>query len=292
MSDDRRLKAVVFDWAGTMVDFGSRAPMGAFVSAFARFGVELSIAEARRPMGLPKRAHVAALLADPAIVARWRAARGTNPGEAEIDEVYGVFVPLNAAVVVDYATLVPGAAETAAELRRRGLRIGSTTGYTREIMTPLLPLAARQGYAPDNLVCAGDLADGRPTPLMMYRTFADLGVYPPHTVVKVDDTAPGIAEGRAAGTWTVGVSVSGNLVGLSAEEWDGLPRAPQQELRAEATRQLIAAGADYVIDSVSALLPVLETIEARLGRGERPASHLDGGGRSPLSPTTPAAISL
>ncbi|MEJ1977258.1 MAG: phosphonoacetaldehyde hydrolase [Acetobacteraceae bacterium] len=199
MTGTVRLKAVVFDWAGTMIDFGSCAPMGAFVSAFAQFGVAITIPEARGPMGLPKRAHIAALLAEPSIAQRWREARGAMPGEAAIDAVFDVFVPLNASVVVDYADMIPGAVETANAVRARGLRVGSTTGYTRAIMAPLLPLAARQGYTPDNLVCAGDLADGRPTPLMMYRTFADLGVYPPRAVVKVDDTVPGIAEGRAAG---------------------------------------------------------------------------------------------
>jgi beta-phosphoglucomutase-like phosphatase (HAD superfamily) len=29
-----RFKAAVFDWAGTMIDFGSFAPMGVFVEAF------------------------------------------------------------------------------------------------------------------------------------------------------------------------------------------------------------------------------------------------------------------
>ncbi len=271
MIEAGRLKAVVFDWAGTMIDFGSCAPMGAFVAAFARFGVTVSIAEARGPMGLPKRAHIAALLADPAIAARWQAARGTPPDEAAIDAVFAVFVPLNASVVADYAQMIPGAVAVVEALRARGLRIGSTTGYTRDIMAPLLPLAAAQGYEPDNLVCAGDLADGRPTPLMMYRCFADLGVYPPQAVVKVDDTVPGIAEGRAAGCWTVGISVSGNLVGLTEVEWTALSAADQAARREEATATLKAAGADYVIDSVADLQPVLGEIEVRLERGERPA---------------------
>lgn len=271
MTEAVRLKAVVFDWAGTMIDFGSCAPMGAFVAAFAQFGVALSIQEARGPMGLPKRAHISALLADPAIAERWHAAHGTLPGEAEIDQVFAVFVPLNTSVVADYAQMIPGAVAVANAVRARGLRIGSTTGYTRDIMAPLRPLAAAQGYAPDNLVCAGDLADGRPTPLMMYRTFADLGVYPPRAVVKVDDTIPGIAEGRAAGTWTVGLTVSGNMVGLTEAEWTALPAPEQAARREQAIATLRAVGADYVIDSVADLLPVLDAIEARLARGERPA---------------------
>ncbi|SFC78213.1 phosphonoacetaldehyde hydrolase [Bosea sp. CRIB-10] len=258
------VKAVVLDWAGTVVDFGSRAPMGAFVEVFARFGVAITIAQARGPMGLPKRAHIAALMAEPAIAEAWRAAHGEIPGEAAIDAVYAEFVPLNAAVVTDYADLIPGAADSIANLRRRGLKIGSTTGYTREIMERLLPVAAAQGYEPDNLVCAGDLVEGRPSPLMMYRCFADLGVYPPSAVIKVDDTEPGIAEGVAAGTWTVGLAISGNCVGLSLAEWNDLPLLEQQKLRGEAAAKLRAAGADYVIDSIAELVGVVEAIEATL----------------------------
>lgn len=266
----RQLKAVVFDWAGTMVDFGSRAPMGAFVEAYRQLGVEISIAEARGPMGLPKRAHIAALMADPGIAARWQAAHGHAPGEADIDKVYEIFVPLNEAVVTDYADMIPGAVETFEECRVRGLKVGSTTGYVRSIMERLVPIAAAAGYVPDNLVCAGDLADGRPGPLMMYRTFADLGVHPPHAVVKVDDTEPGILEGKAAGTWTVGLGVSGNMVGLSLAEWEALAPAEKARLREAAEAKHRALNADYVIDSVADLMPVLEAIEARLAKGERP----------------------
>jgi phosphonoacetaldehyde hydrolase len=266
----RQLKAVVFDWAGTIVDFGSRAPMGAFVEAYRRLGVEISIAQARKPMGLPKRAHIATLMADPDIAARWQAAHGHRPGEADIDQVYDVFVPLNEAVVTDYADLIPGALETFEACRKRGLKVGSTTGYVRSIMERLVPIAAARGYSPDNLVCAGDLADGRPGPLMMYRTFADLGVAPPYTVVKVDDTEPGILEGKASGTWTVGLSISGNMVGLSRAEWTALDPAEQARLRARAEAKHNALDVDYVIDSVADLMPVLENIEARLSRGGRP----------------------
>jgi phosphonoacetaldehyde hydrolase len=265
-----QLKAIIFDWAGTMIDFGSRAPMGAFVEAYRRFDVPLSVAEARVPMGLPKRAHIAALMAEPSIAERWRVAHGALPDDAAIDAVYAVFVPLNTDVVADYADLIPGALAMAQAARARGLKIGSTTGYVRAIMDRLLPLSAAQGYVPDNLVCAGDLADGRPSPLMMYRCFADLGVYPPAAVVKVDDTEPGIAEGIAAGSWTVGVSVSGNCVGLSLPEWEATASDEQDRLRYAAAAKLRGAGAHYVIDSVADLSPVLDAIEARLARGETP----------------------
>lgn len=265
-----RLRAAVFDWAGTMIDHGSRAPMGAFVEVFRRFKVDISIAEARRPMGLPKRDHIKALVEHPDIAARWRAAHGTPPGEPDIDRIYEVFVPLNAEVVTDYADLIPGVLETIAAVRALGLKVGSTTGYTREIMARLVPAAAAQGLVVDTLVCAGDLVTGRPTPLMMYKVFLDLGVWPAASVVKIDDTEPGIAEGLAAGCWTVGVALSGNALGLSRSELAALDAVDRSDRRAEAVRTLTRAGAHYVIDSVSDLLPVLDQIDGRLARGERP----------------------
>jgi phosphonoacetaldehyde hydrolase len=265
-----KLTAAIFDWAGTMVDFGSRAPMGVFVEAFAKFGVSLTIAQARGPMGMAKRDHIKTLMAIPTVAAEWTKAQGTPPDDVAIDRIYDVFVPMNVAVAGQYAGLIPGVLETINSLRARGMKIGSTTGYTRSIMAEVLPRAAEQGLSPDNLVCAGDLAEGRPSPLMMYRCFADLGVYPPHSVVKIDDTEPGISEGLAAGCWTVGLSVTGNAMGLSEEEWQALPASEQTERRKSAETLLRDTGAHYVIDGVADLLPVIQDIEARLARGERP----------------------
>src|SRR5262249_52481814 len=150
--------------------------------------------------------------------------------------------------------------ETVGALRGRGLKIGSTTGYTRDIMERLLPVAAGQGFAPDNLVCAGDLPHGRPTPHMMYKCFLDLGVWPGAAVFKVEDTEPGIAEGLAAGCWTVGVALSGNAVGLSLDALAALDETERAQHRARATATLERVGAHYVIDSVADLLPVIDRI--------------------------------
>jgi phosphonoacetaldehyde hydrolase len=270
VSELSQLRAVIFDWAGTTVDFGSRAPMGAFVEIFKRFGVAISIAEARRPMGLPKRDHIAALLSDEAIGTRWTNAHGAPASEADIDAVYAQFIPLNAAVVADYADLIPGILPLVATLRDAGLKIGSTTGYTREIMARLTPVAAKAGYRPDNLVCAGDLVAGRPTPLMMYRCFADLGVYPPWRIVKVDDTEPGVAEAVAAGAWAVGVTLSGNGCGLSESELAALSAGERDAIRARVAKDLVAAGAHATIDTIADLLPELKAFGARIAAGDRP----------------------
>jgi phosphonoacetaldehyde hydrolase len=253
-----RMKAVIFDWAGTMIDFGSFAPMGVFVEAFRRFGIDTTIAEARAPMGLPKRAHIEAMLTAPRLSAEWARVRGAAPTAADVDRLYEVFVPMNEEVVADYATLVPGARDTLDWLAARGIKVGSTTGYTRSIMERVAPVAAAQGYTPLNMVCADDLREGRPGPLGMYKCFIDLAVYPPGAVLKVDDTAPGIAEGVAAGCPTVGVALSGNIAGRTPEELAALSAAEVDAIRTEATAILTAAGAAHVIDTVADLPALIE----------------------------------
>lgn len=264
------LKAAVFDWAGTVIDHGSQAPMGVFVKTFKQFGVDITVAEARGPMGMAKRDHIKTLMAVPRIAAAWAKAQGAAPDEAAIDRVYEVFVPMNVEAVTDYCTMIEGAVPAINRMRARGMKIGSTTGYTRSIMAKVLPLAAAQGYEPDNLVCAGDLSEARPSAMMMYRTFLDLGVWPAHTVVKVDDTGVGIGEGLNAGCWTVGVAVSGNAFGLNPAETAALTPAEFAKMRDAAYADLRRTGAHYVIDSVADMDAVLDDIEGRLARGERP----------------------
>lgn len=264
------LTAVVFDWAGTIIDFGSSAPMGAFVRLFEKYGITITVDEARGPMGMAKWDHIHALGQLPGVQQQWLQRFGRAFTNTDVDELYEVFTPMNAAVVADFCDFIPGAVEVVNALRGQGLKIGSTTGYNRPIMDIVTPIATAGGYTPDNLVCAGDLAAGRPSPLMMYRCFADLGVWPACTVVKVDDTGVGIKEGINAGTWTVGLALSGNAVGLSLAEWKALDAERQQALRTKASSQLRASGAHYVIDTVADLMPVISDINLRLAAGEKP----------------------
>lgn len=264
------IKAVILDWAGTTVDFGSRAPMGVFVKVFEHFGVDITIEEARVPMGLPKRDHIRALLEMPRVAEGWRAAHGHAPDESAVDVVYEAFMPANMEVAAEYADLIPGVSKMAQTLRDQGIAIGSTTGYTRGIMDQILPVAKQQGYTPDTLVCDGETPSGRPSPFMIYRCLLDLAIQPAWTCVKVDDTAPGIAEGLAAGCWTVGVSLTGNEMGLAPGELGALPTAERAQRNARARDRLLACGAHYVIDSVADLPSCLDAIRGRLARNERP----------------------
>jgi phosphonoacetaldehyde hydrolase len=261
------LQAVIFDWAGTTVDHGSRAPARVFVEIFARSGVAITDAEARGPMGRAKRDHIAAILALPRVSAAWHDTQGRAPTESDLDRLYGDFLPLQRAALVRHADVIPGVPEVVAECRRRGFKIGGSTGYTRSLMDVLEPLARAGGYAPDVSICADDVPRGRPAPWMLFRAAERLEVFPMSRVVAVDDTPVGIEAGRNAGAWTVGVSRTGNGLGLSTEEIDRLDRRDLHERLAAIATDLKRVGADYVIESVAKLLPVLDQINQRLTKG-------------------------
>lgn len=257
-----QIQAVVFDWAGTVIDFGSQAPMGAFVELFKRHGLSITIAEARVPMGMPKWHHIQSLGRQPRIASLWEQMHGRPFNDADVDALYEEFTPMNAASVVHHATLIPGALDTVAWLRERGVRIGSTTGYNRAIMEVVMPLAAAQGFTPENVVCADDLAESRPSPMGMRHTMARLGVTEPRQVVKVDDTVPGLLEGRNAGCWTVAVLASGNALGLTEAEWLSTPALTRAAMRSQARESLSGGQPDFCIDTVADLPAVIEAIEA------------------------------
>ena len=266
----QKIKAVILDWAGTVVDHGSSAPMGAFVKAFAHFGVTISIADARGPMGMAKRDHIRMVGTAPAVAAAWRANHGRDFDDAAIDAIFEVFEPLNVAAVEAHSALIPGAHEALQWCKARGIRVGSTTGYTRPIMERLMPLAAAQGFVPEVTICAGDLAAGRPAPLQIWSALAQMGIWPASSVIKLDDTAPGIGEARAAGCWAAGAALTGNNPGLSAEELARLSPDQRAELRRVSSEPLLRAGAHLVIDSIAELPWLVEHIEARLEAGEKP----------------------
>jgi phosphonoacetaldehyde hydrolase len=265
-----RIRLVIFDWAGTAVDHGSRAPLMPFVRAFAARGVEVTSEEARGPMGLSKKDHLRSLLRLPAVARRWRERHGGDATEEDVDELYHRFRPLQLEVIDEFAGVVPELLDCVGVLRSRGVAVGATTGFFREAAERVYRRAAAQGYRPDHCVCAEEVPAGRPAPWMVFRTMEALGVFPPAGVVKVGDTVPDIGEGLAAGAWSVGVVRSSSECGCTAQEWAELP-PPEQHRRAASCRaKLLAAGAHAVVDTLAELPGVLDEFNTRLGRGEKP----------------------
>ncbi|QDU78348.1 Phosphonoacetaldehyde hydrolase [Polystyrenella longa] len=264
------LKMVIFDWAGTTVDFGCFAPVATFIAAFADKGVTISPAEARGPMGLHKQDHIRTLLQNDGIGQRWQEATGQDWTEADVEDLYKRFTPRQVKEAARFTDLIPGVLETQQYLRDKGIKIGSSTGYPRAVMEPVLKAAREQGYQPDHVLCADEVPAGRPAPWMIFENMQALGVYPPSHVLKVGDTVPDISAGLNAGTWSVGFADSGSEVGLTLEEWTALPTEKQNERRKLATDKLRAAGAHDVIHTIKELPKLIEKINQKLAAGERP----------------------
>ena len=79
-----KIQAAILDWAGTVVDFGSFAPTQIFVEAFAEFDVQVSIEEARGPMGMGKWDHIRTLCDQPQITERYKKVFGRAPTDEDV----------------------------------------------------------------------------------------------------------------------------------------------------------------------------------------------------------------
>lgn len=263
----QQLQAVILDWAGTMVDFGSFAPTQVFVEAFAEFGVTISLEEARGPMGMSKWDHIHTLCQQAEIAERFITVFGRAPDDADVTAIYERFMPLQLARVADHAALIPGALEAVEQLRSSGLKIGSDSGYPRVIMDKLAVLAADQGYRPDHLVAGDDLPRGRPCPAQALANAIALQVDDVAACVKVDDTLAGVLEGRYAGMWTVAVRFSGNLMGLTYAQYQALDDVEKQMHRRRIDALFAAVKPHVLIDTVADLPAAIVTINKHLAGG-------------------------
>ncbi len=269
-SSPDRIALVIFDWAGTTVDFGCFAPISAALEVFAQHGLPATAQQARQPMGLGKRDHLREMLRQPAITAAWRDRHHREWTEADIDQIYNDFVPKQLEAVQRFGRLTPGLLECVAKLRSWDIRIGSTTGYFREAADLAAQEAAKQGFHPDHIACVTDVPAGRPAPWMIFRNMEALGVYPASAVVKVGDTVPDILEGLHADCWTVGVTSSGSIVGLTEQELAQLPAAERQQRLSTARQLLLQAGAHRVIDSLAELPDLVVSLNRELTAGKGP----------------------
>ena len=265
------IAAVVFDWAGTIVDFGCFAPTVSIVETFAERGIQITLAEARGPMGLEKKEHLRRLLAQEGVRRQWRNATGSDPKATDAEALYEDLEPRLFQAVKRHSGLVPGARELTAELHASGIGIGSSTGYLRPLMDVVSHEAAAQGLTMDEVICPSDVPAGRPYPWMCFLNAMRLGACPMSRVVKIGDTPADVQEGLNAGAWVIGVTLSGNEVGLSASEAAEMdPAERASRVRAAETR-LRAAGAHYVTDSVATCREVLARIQERIARGDQPS---------------------
>lgn len=266
----RQLQAAILDWAGTVVDFGSFAPTQIFVEAFGEFGVQVSLDEARGPMGMGKWDHIRTLCNIPEIAERYREKFGRTPTDDDVTAIYERFMPLQIEKIGLHSALIPGALDAIATLRNKGLKIGTCSGYPAVVMAKVVEIARDNGYVPDHVVATDEVPNGRPYPAQSLANVIALGINDVAACVKVDDTWPGILEGRSAGMWTVALTCSGNALGLTYEQFKALPQDKLAQERKRIAQMFEGSRPHYLIDTIAELPAVIDDINARLVRGETP----------------------
>lgn len=265
-----KIQGVILDWAGTTIDYGCFAPLAAFIEAYANKGITVTAEEARKPMGMLKRDHLQAIGEMDNVARQWNDKYGRTIQDVDLDEMYADFEKLLFSVLREYAKPIPGAIELVERLRQKGIKIGSTTGYTMEMMMIVAEEAKKNGYSPDCLVTPDEVPAGRPYPWMCYENAIRLGLYPMKHVVKVGDTLSDIREGINAGAWSVGILKGSNELGMTEAEVQAADSEVLAARLADIKQRYLDAGAHYVMETIGDLDSVIEDINARLAKGERP----------------------
>lgn len=246
----KKIKAVILDWAGTTVDYGCMAPVQAFAEVFRQYGIEPTIEEIRKPMGMLKIDHIRTMLKMERIRSLWTEKYGKEPGEEEVQALYGIFEEKLLGILPLYSDPKPGVTETVKRLKRNGIKIGSTTGYTDKMMQIVTEAAKEKGYEPDVWFSPDSTNQkGRPYPYMIFRNMEALGIKNVRRVLKVGDTVSDIKEGKNAGVWSAGIVIGSSELGLTQKEFANLSKARKKELCALTAERFLEAGADKVFYS-------------------------------------------
>lgn len=252
-----KFEAVIFDWAGTTVDYGCFAPVQTFVEVFKAFGIEPTMEETRKPMGMLKWDHIKTMLGMERIRGEFVKVYGREPEDKDVDAMFQQFNEKLLKVLDQFAEPKEYVVETVEKLRAAGIKIGSTTGYTDEMMEIVTREAKKAGYAPD-FVCTPDATGqkGRPYPYMVFENMKALGVTSVKNVIKAGDTISDIKEGKNAGVMTVGIVVGSSEMGLSEAEFAALGEEERNAKIKEVEKRYFEAGADAVVTDIRGILQI------------------------------------
>ena len=260
----RAIKGVILDWAGTTVDFGCFAPVNVFLEVFRSRDIEITLEEARIPMGLLKVDHIRAILDMERVSRLWEEKYGRPHTDQDVKDIYMEFEPALIKILPNHADLLDGVIESCDELRSEGIKIGSTTGYTASMMNVLSSYVREKGYEPDALITAEEVSAGRPYPWMIFKNMEKLKIFPPRSIIKVGDTVIDIMEGLNANVWSVGVIVGSSEMGLTREEYFELDQKRRKKIHSKTEKKYYQAGAHYVIETMKDLPDLIVKIDRRI----------------------------
>ncbi|OFI37694.1 HAD family hydrolase [Arthrobacter sp. SW1] len=207
------IKLVACDMAGTTID-----EHGDVYTALARSveeaGASTTPEAVQEWMGADKVEAITALI-------------GLGGGTASGEVVDAAFIRFKEILTELYAANKPvaldGVEDTLRELRRRGIKVALTTGFSHDVAAPLLEGlgwkvadgradgdAAGDAVLLDAVVCSDEVAAGRPAPYMIHRAMELTGVLDVREVLAAGDTVNDLQAAINAGVTAVGV-LSGKL---------------------------------------------------------------------------------
>ncbi len=264
------VRAVILDWGGTAVDFGSFGNIEPIIEGFRENWVQIAAEQAREGIGLSTWDHIGAILRQESVLETWGDVYGAPPSEYDIRKLLMSVENFSANAAGAHAQLVPGLIETVSFLREEGIRIGSCSSRGFQALDALSEAAKELGYSPDSMVCSTDVPGGRPFPWMCYQNAINLETYPLESIVKIGDTVPDIQEGLNARVWTVAVTKTSGELGMSIEETEQAETAELRNQLSRLEKRFLDAGAHFVMEGIWDCPKIIQQINDLLARGERP----------------------
>lgn len=263
----KSVELVVFDWAGTTVDYGCIAPLDVFKKVFEDKDIYLTLEEVCKPMGMGKKDHIRTLFQTEDAAKQWKEKYKRDWNENDVQELFENFEKTLLANLHQYCTPIDGVLETIKDLRERKLLIGSTTGYTKEMMDIVTVGAKKLGYQPDYLATSDMVGMGRPAPFMLYENMRHFQVCSPRSVIKVGDTVADIKEGKNAGVWSVGIVEGSSASQMTLQMANELSEQEKEVYYQKARDVYKDAKADFIIQSIKDLPKLIDEINTLLERG-------------------------
>lgn len=260
----KQIEAVIFDWAGTTVDYGCMAPIYAMREAFKQHNLMITLDEIRQPMGMLKIDHIKAILDMERVRQGFNQQHGRQYQSEDVDSIYSHFEKGIFSILHQHTTLIDGLLPVQDYLRHQNIKIGSTTGYTQKMIAVVAKSAYDQGYRPDYIISADEVRYGRPYPYMIQQNMSALGIKDVRNVLKVGDTIVDIQEGLNAGCWSAGVIMGSSMLGLNSAEVTELPHQEISQRIKQVKYQMLQAGADFVIDHISEVPLIVELIQQKM----------------------------
>lgn len=253
-----KYEAVIFDWAGTTVDYGCFAPVQAFMEIFKEYGITPSMEETRKPMGMLKWDHIKTMLSMERIREEFKRIHGRDFTDKDVDEMHEKFAANLMKILDQFSDPKDYVVETVAKLRDAGLKIGSTTGYTDAMMDIVTKEAVKAGYEPDCWFSPDSTGHaGRPYPYMIFKNMEALHITSVDKVMKVGDTISDIREGKNAGVFTAGIIEGSSEMGLTKAEYEALTPEEKEAKVQEVTKRYMDAGADAVVQDIRGVLELI-----------------------------------